>query len=47
MEMVCMIVVLALYGEGMYMWGYRRALARATKDMQVMESNMTKGVEHE
>ena len=43
METAWMLVVLALYGAGMYMWGYRKALGKAMGDMQEMKSNLTEG----
>lgn len=41
-QITWMLVVLALYGAGMYMWGYRKALERAMRDMQQMRDEMSR-----
>lgn len=43
METAWMLVVLVLYGAGMYLWGYRKALEKAKKDLQEMKNNLTEG----
>lgn len=41
-EITWMLVVLVLYGVGMFIWGYRVALERATEDLQKMKNELLK-----
>ena len=47
MDFAWMLVVLVLYGAGMYLCGYRKALKKAMDDLQEMADDMLKGEEHE
>ena len=40
-EITWMLVILALYGGGMYFWGYRKALEKATEDLRKMRDEMS------
>ena len=47
MDFAWMLVALVLYGAGMYLCGYRKALNKAMDDLQEMADDMLKGEEHE
>ena len=47
MDFAWMLVALVLYGAGMYLCGYHKALNKAMDDLQEMADDMLKGEEHE